>query len=103
MRVVVTDEAKADLMEIGEFIRPHNPERAATFVDELLGRCADLADMPRAFPLIPRYEHHEIRRCVHRDYLIFYRVLEDLVEIIHILHGARNYEVLLFPDDPMAD
>jgi plasmid stabilization system protein ParE len=40
MRVVVTDEAKADLVEIGEFIRPHNPARAATFVDELLDRCA---------------------------------------------------------------
>jgi addiction module RelE/StbE family toxin len=103
MRVVVTDEAKADLVEIGEFIRPHNPSRAATFVDELLDRCVVLADMPRAFPLIPRYEHHGIRRCVHKDYLIFYRVLEDLVEIIHILHGARNYEVLLFPDETMAD
>jgi toxin ParE1/3/4 len=52
--------------------------------------------------LIPRYENHGIRRCVHRDYLIFYRVMEDLVEIIHILHGARNYEVLLFPDEPMV-
>lgn len=97
MKVVVTDGAKADLVEIGEFIRPHNPTRAATFVDELLDRCAALADMPRAYPLVPRYEHHGIRRCVHRDYLIFYRVVEDLVEVIHIMHGARNYEVLLFP------
>ena|SRR5665811_1852272 len=102
MRVVITDEAKADLVDIGEYIRPHNPARAVTFVDELLDRCATLADMPLAFPLIPRYENHGIRRCVHRDYLIFYRVMEDLVEIIHILHGARNYEVLLFPDEPMV-
>ena len=76
MRVVITDAARADLIEIGEFIRPHNPKRAESFVDELLDRCEALADMPRAFPLVPRYEHYGIRRYVYRDYLIFYRVLE---------------------------
>jgi len=95
MRVVITDAARADLIEIGEFIRPHNPKRAESFVDELLDRCEALADMPRAFPLVPRYEHYGIRRYVYRDYLIFYRVLENLVEVIHILHGARDYEALL--------
>ncbi|MGZ8218664.1 type II toxin-antitoxin system RelE/ParE family toxin [Methylomagnum sp.] len=55
--------------------------------------------MPRAFPLIPRYERHGIRRRAHRDYLIFYRVGEGFVEVIHILHGARDYEALLFPQE----
>lgn len=98
MKVVITDQAEADLIEIGEFIRPHNPKRAITFVDELLDRCDTLADMPNAFPLIPRYESHGIRRCVHRDYLIFYRINKNLIEVIHILHGARDYEALLFPN-----
>ncbi|MBF0321788.1 MAG: type II toxin-antitoxin system RelE/ParE family toxin [Magnetococcales bacterium] len=95
MRVVITNAAKADLVEIGEFIRPHNPTRAATFVDELLDRCAALADKPRAYALVPRYERHGIRRYAYRDYLIFYRIAEDLVEIIHIIHGARDYDSLL--------
>jgi toxin ParE1/3/4 len=103
MKVVITNAAKADLVEIGEFIRPHSPIRSITFVDELLDRCGTLADMPRVFPMVPRYEHHGIRRCVHRDYLIFYRVLNDCVEIIHTLHGARNYDALLFPDEPLED
>jgi toxin ParE1/3/4 len=97
MKVVLTEAAKADLIEIGEFIRPHNPARAVTFVDELLDRCDALAEVPLAYPLVPRYERHGIRRCVHRDYLIFYRVLEHRVEVIHILHGARDYEALLLP------
>lgn len=95
MRVVLTEVAKADLIEIGEFIRPHNSTRAATFVEELLDRCDSLADAPYAYPLVSRYERHGIRRYVHRDYLIFYRVLEDRVEVIHILQGARDYEALL--------
>jgi len=48
MKVVITDAAKADLVEISEFIRPHNPKRAITFTDELLDRCATLVDMPNA-------------------------------------------------------
>ncbi len=103
MKVVITKEAKSDLVEIGEFIRPHSPKRAITFVDELLDCCASLADNPCAFLLVPRYEHHGIRRRVHRDYLIFYHVHEDRVEVIHILHGARNYDALLFPDEKIAD
>jgi plasmid stabilization system protein ParE len=51
----------------------------------------------RRHPLVPCYEQHGIRRCVHADYLIFYRVGAELVEVIHILHGAQDYEPLLFP------
>ena len=96
MKVVITEAAKNDLLEIAAFIRPHHPKRAASFVEELLDRCDTLADIPRAFPLVPRYEHHGIRRYPYRDYLIFYRIHDDILEVIHILHGARDYESLLF-------
>jgi len=96
MKVVLTEAAKADLIEIGEFIRAHNQKRAASFVAELLNRCEALGDMPRSFPLIPRYEQHGVRRVVHRDYLIFYRINGERVEVLHILNGARDYESLLF-------
>jgi plasmid stabilization system protein ParE len=38
--------------------------------------------------------HWGIRRRVHGNYLIFYRVREELVEVVHVLHGARDYETL---------
>jgi toxin ParE1/3/4 len=47
---------------------------------------------------VPRYEHWGIRRCVHGNYLIFYRVRADAVDIVHVLHGAMDYESMLFPD-----
>ena len=52
--------------------------------------------MPQAFPLVPRFEHTGIRRRVHGNYLIFYRIGPDAVDIIHIMHGAMDYERLLF-------
>lgn len=99
MIVVLTDEAKTDLERIGDFIALDSPERAETFVGELLDRCLRLAEMPRAFPLVPRYEQTGIRRRPYENYLVFYRVAETRVEILHILNGAQNYESILFPQD----
>lgn len=72
--------------------------RARSFVAELLGKAAELADMPRAFPVVPRYAHLDVRRRVHGSYSIFYRVVDERVTVIHVLHGARDYEALLFPE-----
>ncbi len=37
-----------------------------------------------------------IRRRSYGDYLIFYRIDDEQISIVHILHGARDYEALLF-------
>lgn len=97
MIVIITDEARADLDRIGDFIAEDNPRRAASFVDELLDRCRRLADMPRAFPLVPRYEHYGVRRRVHGEFLIFYRIGIEQIDVLHVLNGAQNYEAILFP------
>lgn len=99
MRVVLSDEARADLREIALFIARDNRTRARSFVRELQAKAHDVGDMPRAFPLIPRYEHHGIRRRPFGNYLIFYRIEDDRVSVVHILHGARDYEALLFPEE----
>ena len=100
MKVVLTERAIGDLVRIGGFIGQDNPVRAATFVAELEARCLQLAEMPRAYPLVPRYEGEGIRRRPHRDYLIFYRIDEAAgqVVILHVLHGAQDYDAILFPD-----
>jgi plasmid stabilization system protein ParE len=96
MRVVITAAAKADLLPIRRTIGADNPSRAVSFDEELLDRCLALADTPRAFPLVPRYERFGIRRCVHGGYLIFYRLQPEQIEVIHVLQGARDIEAILF-------
>jgi plasmid stabilization system protein ParE len=98
MRVVLSGEAKTDLREIGFFIARDNKIRARSFVRELQAKAHDVGNMPRAFPPIPRYEHHGIRRRPYRDYLILYRIEDSRISIVRILHGARDYEALLFPE-----
>ena len=99
MIVVLTETAIADLVAIGRHIKTDNPRRAETFVAELESRCHQLGTMPKAFALVPRHERSGVRRRPYGDYLIFYRIVADTIEVLHVLHGAQDYEAILFPDD----
>jgi plasmid stabilization system protein ParE len=98
MKVVLTEEARRDLEQIGDYIARDNPTRAESFVRELIAKARQLGEHPSGFPLVPRYERLGIRRRAHGNYAIFYRVEADRVSVIHILHSARDYEALLFPE-----
>lgn len=99
MKVVLTAEALGDLERIGDNIAQDNPARARSFVEELLEKTRGLGDLPERYPLVPRYEHFGIRRRVHGSYLIFYRIEAKRISVVHILHGARDYDALLFPEE----
>lgn len=99
MKVIVTEAAWADIAAIGRTIAADSPSRAEAFLEELYERCLGIRRMPKAYPLVPGYEASGIRRRVYGNYMIFYRIHSGKVEILHILHGARDYERILFPED----
>ena len=98
MIVVIAAEAEADLEQITAYVAEQSPRSALNLMCELRERCESLPDAPRGYPLVPRYEHLGIRRRPFGRFLIFYRISGDTIEVIHILHGARDYEPLLFPE-----
>jgi toxin ParE1/3/4 len=99
MKLVIADEARDDLARIGERIAQDNPRRAVTFIDEIEAHCERISVTPLAYPLLPGREATRLRRAVHGNYLIFYRIDPDHVVVVHVLHGARDYEAILFPDE----
>lgn len=98
MIVLITAQAEADLEHIGDYVAEDNPRRAVSFIHELLERCERLAETPDGFSLVPRYEHTGVRRRPYGNCLIFYRVGENRIEILHILNGAQDFESILFPE-----
>ena len=72
------------------------PQRALSFIFVLRDKCLDLAPAPLAFALVRRYEGLGVRRRVHGNYLIFYRVDEKEVIVLHVLHGAMDFAETLF-------
>lgn len=99
MKVILTQTVIADLIAIGRYIARDNPIRAETFVQELEQKCRDLGDMPKAWPLVTHRKNKDIRRRVYGDYLILYRIGRDAVYIVHVLHGAQDYQTWVFDEE----
>jgi len=98
MIVVITDEALEDLRDIRNFISGESPAQAERVVDQLLAASETIADSPLAWSYVPRRESSGVRRRVIGNYLVFYRIAAARIDVLHILHGARDYDAIIFPD-----
>ena len=92
MKVRITRQAEADLEAIADWIGRDNPERAVSFVAELLDRCLSLTEHPNRFPVYREFRGRVVRKMSHQDYVILYVRLADRVEIAHVVHGARDLD-----------
>ncbi|MGV8853708.1 MAG: type II toxin-antitoxin system RelE/ParE family toxin [Devosia sp.] len=88
MRVVYAPAAFRDLLDIGDYIAIDNRRRARTFVAELRAACRSLGHDSLCYPY--QQELTDIRRMPVGNYLVLYRVLDDRVQIVRIVHAARD-------------
>jgi toxin ParE1/3/4 len=98
--ITVTKQAKQDLLSIWSYIADDNPSAADKLLDTLNKRIGTLADHPLLGPARPDIAP-DLRYLVSLDYLILYRVRKDAVEIVRVLHGARNLSALFKDDETM--
>lgn len=95
MKVALSTRARRDLEGIRTFIEKDNPARAISFISELRATAKRLAGMPRAFPLVPRYEQHGIRRRSYKGYGILYSVEPDRIFIHRIIGPGQDHDTAL--------
>ena len=88
-------DALRDLEDIYEYIAADSPEHGGKFIDLIESKCEALAQSPFMGRLRPELRD-DVRSFPVQRYLIFYRVLneDDVVEIVHVFHGARDMEEL---------
>jgi toxin ParE1/3/4 len=92
-RIVRRPEAKNDLKEIWKYIAAQDPQRADKFLKSLDEVIKSLAKHP--FMGKERSDiMEEIRSFPVKSYVIFYRPLDDGIEVVRVLHGARDVEAL---------
>jgi toxin ParE1/3/4 len=74
---------------------------ADEFLDKVLQQCRQLAQFPRMgrmrFNLAANLRSFPVKK-----FVIFYRPLDDTVEIVRILYGARDIESI-FQNDPPTE
>jgi toxin ParE1/3/4 len=85
----VTAAARADLDEIWFYIAQDDAAAADKFIQAVINKFPKLA----AWPEIGRQREElssRLRSLVVGQYVIFYRPLENGIEIVRVLHGARD-------------
>jgi toxin ParE1/3/4 len=93
--VKVAPEAVRDLKDIGGYIARDNPERAVSYVRELRAKMEKIGENPKGYPKRIDLDLN-IRSAPYQSYLIFFHILENgTVEIVRVIHGARDIEDLL--------
>ncbi len=92
-RAKFTPIAEADLGDIAYFIARDDPGRAASFVDEIIAHCHEVAVQPGIGR--NRLELGQgVRSIPHGQNIIFYRIADDGIEVVRVLHGARDIDAL---------
>ena len=90
MRYRLRPKAERDIYGIMSYIGGHNPRAALDWQDELFRTFAMLAEMPEAG--VRRVTSKQTFRLFPKgNYLIFYGVAEAGIEIIRVLHAARDW------------
>ncbi len=86
MRVHWTKRAKARLREIESYIAKDNPKAAREVVEKLLRRSWRLADPPDIGHEVAGYEETDLREVLIRPYRLIYRVKQDQIDVVTVLH-----------------
>ena len=99
-RLRFLDSAEDDLLSILDYIAEANSDAtiARRFTAALRAQCAKLASLPstlgRARPDLRR----DLRSFPFRGYIIFFRYVDDVFEVVNILEGHRDMDAF-FADD----
>jgi len=91
LRVIRTDRADEDLIDIWASIAADNPNAADRVLDAIEARWQQLAQHP--YSGMAREDiAPNIRHLIVGQYLTLYHVTDEYVEIVRVLHGRRKID-----------
>ena len=94
-KATYTPEARHDLRQITQYIARDNLLAAMTWLDKTHATCDLLATQPAIGQQVTTKQFGEVRRHVVGNYLIYYEPTSQGVEVVRIVHGARDQGKLL--------
>ncbi len=92
--VVWTESARASLRQIHDFIALDSHYYAKEVVDNLVDLAERIVELPSRGRVVPERNDPTLREVILYSYRIIYRVTDDGIVIMAVLHGRR-----LFPED----
>jgi toxin ParE1/3/4 len=97
-RHIISQPAIKDLEEIINYFSSRNIEAGERFINQFEKKCKNLANFPnmgRSYDDIKP----SLRGLSLAGYIIFYRIIDDGIEIIRVVSGYRDLESLFLEDE----
>ena len=94
-RFILSPEARDDLDEIIDYIARDSPQAARRVLEKIKDAIVLLAEMPMIGHLREDLTEEPLRFWPVYSYLIIYRFERKPLEIVRILHGARDVKSIL--------
>ena len=82
--------ASDDLVSVAEHISRDSESYAATVVRELVAAARSLRVFAERGRRVPEYDNLSVRELIVRKYRLVYRVHPERIEVLRIIHGARE-------------
>lgn len=96
--VIVTDFAKEDLREIISYYKSLSASYVEKTIDEFEENISSLKQFPLSGRIIPDLERQGIenfRELIQGYYRIIYEISDDVVNILSVIDGRRNFEDII--------
>lgn len=90
--VAWSPEAVEDLESIAEYIGRDSVHYAGAVASKLLDVSRNLSTAPKIGRMVPELNRPEIRERLVYSYRLVYRVEEDGILVIAIIHGKQQFE-----------
>ena len=90
MKVHWTNTALNNLRAIHEYTAQNSKIYADRLIDRLTQRSEQIGLFPRSGRMVPEYRRDDIREVIERPYRIIYRLKENQIDVLAVVHGARR-------------
>jgi len=88
-RVSWSPAALDDVAAIAEYIERDSPAHAQAVIQKMLAAATGLRSFPQAGRTVPEFDDDEFREIFVYSYRVIYRVLDQGVLIVAVVHGRR--------------
>ncbi len=88
MRVHWTENAIGHLVNIYEYIAINSSTYGKRMVDRITRRSEQIAEQPFSGRKVPEYDAEDIRELIEKPYRIIYRIKQDQIDVVAVIHGA---------------
>ena len=90
MKVRWTHTAVRHLSAIHDYIAQDSPIYARRMVDRLTRRSQQIVTFPYSGRKVPEYEADDIREIIEASYRLIYRIQDNQIDILAVIHGAQT-------------